>query len=204
MRYRVIIRHGLVLYEVMMGDWTIFSNHGHVLVCLAKNKEARLRDVAADVGITERAVQKIVHELQRGGFISIVKHGRCNHYDVNARKNLRHPLQSHCTVGALLQALASSGVPRKKSAVEKILREAPPQVTAGKSEAPKKVDSPGKHEPRPEPEVTRKSEPGGAAGVVPKNRGKPADLPQSGPDAETKVKKKRAKKIDTRQQGSLF
>ena len=44
----------------MMGDWTIFSNHGHVLVCLARNSSARLRDVALDVGITERAVQKIV------------------------------------------------------------------------------------------------------------------------------------------------
>jgi len=89
-----------------MGDWTVFSNHGHVLVCLAKNNEARLRDVAADVGITERAVQKIVRELQQGEFVSISKHGRCNRYDVNTRKNLRHPLQASCTVGELLKALA--------------------------------------------------------------------------------------------------
>jgi predicted transcriptional regulator len=69
----------------MMSDWTLFSNHGHVLVCLARDSEARLRDVASDVGITERAVQKIVHELQQAGFVSIRKHGRCNRYEINTR-----------------------------------------------------------------------------------------------------------------------
>jgi hypothetical protein len=87
----------------MMGDWTLFSNHGHVLVCLARNREARLRDVASDIGITERAVQKIVHELQSAGFVTISKHGRCNRYEINTRKNLRHALEAQCTVGRLLQ-----------------------------------------------------------------------------------------------------
>ena len=56
-----------------MGDWTFFSNYGHVLVCLARDNKARLRDVAADVGITERAVQKIVKDLQTEGFITVRK-----------------------------------------------------------------------------------------------------------------------------------
>ena len=57
----------------VMSNWTLFSNHGLVLFCLARDPEARLRDVATDVGITERAVQKIVRDLQDGGMISITK-----------------------------------------------------------------------------------------------------------------------------------
>lgn len=85
-----------------MGDWTFFSNYGHVLVCLARNREARLRDVAADVGITERAVQKIVRDMQEAGIITVSKQGRCNRYRINRRKSLRHSLESHCSVGKLL------------------------------------------------------------------------------------------------------
>jgi hypothetical protein len=88
-----------------MGEWTIFSNHGHVLVSLANNNEARLRDVAAEVGITERAVQNILRELQGSGLVQVTKHGRCNHYQINTRKSLRHPLESHVTVGKLLELL---------------------------------------------------------------------------------------------------
>jgi hypothetical protein len=86
----------------MMGDWTFFSNYGHVLVCLAKNNEARLRDVAADVGITERAAQKIVKDMQDAGFLTVTKHGRCNLYQINKRKSLRHGLESHCNIGKVL------------------------------------------------------------------------------------------------------
>ena len=63
-----------------MSNWTIFSNHGHVLLYLANDPDARLRDVAQSVGITERAVQKIVRDLQDGGIITISKHGRRNRY----------------------------------------------------------------------------------------------------------------------------
>lgn len=90
----------------MMGDWTFFSNYGHVLVCLARNREVRLRDVAAEVGITERAVQKIVRDLQNAGYLTISKQGRCNRYHINRRKTLRHSLESHCTVGKLLTLIA--------------------------------------------------------------------------------------------------
>ena len=89
-----------------MGDWTFFSNYGHVLVCLARNREVRLRDVALEVGITERAVQKIVRDLQGAGYLDISKQGRCNRYRINKRKTLRHGLQSHCTVGKLLTLVA--------------------------------------------------------------------------------------------------
>jgi len=86
----------------MMGDWTFFSNYGHVLVCLSRNNQARLKDVAFEVGITERAVQKIVRDMQDAGFITVSKQGRCNRYRLNKRKSLRHGLESHCNIGKLL------------------------------------------------------------------------------------------------------
>jgi DNA-binding Lrp family transcriptional regulator len=98
-----------------MSRWTLFSNHGHVLVCLAKEPESRLRDVADAVGITERAVQKIVRDLQDEGIIVVTKHGRCNHYRVNSRKPLRHPLEGHCTVG---QLVAMVKIPKRQTAVK--------------------------------------------------------------------------------------
>lgn len=94
-----------------MGEWTFFSNHGHVLVCLARDREARLRDVAVQVGITERAVQKIVRDLQDEGYLEVSKHGRRNRYRINNRKALRHPLQAGCTVGQLLKLLSRKQPP---------------------------------------------------------------------------------------------
>jgi len=91
-----------------MGNWTLFSNHGHVLVCLANDSESRLRDVAADVGITERAVQKIVRDLQTHGMISVTKHGRRNRYRIHQKKNLRHVLEAHCTLGDLMKLVATA------------------------------------------------------------------------------------------------
>ena len=86
-----------------MSDWTLFSNHGHVLVCLSRDSGARLRDVALDVGITERAVQKIVRDLQDGGMISVTKNGRRNSYRIHGKKNLRHDLESACTLKDLVR-----------------------------------------------------------------------------------------------------
>ena len=116
-----------------MGEWTLFSNHGHVLVCLASNQEARLRDVAADVGITERAVQNILRELQAAGMVTVTKHGRCNRYQINTRKALRHPLESHCTVGKLLNVLrAGTGESAAEASLprERIAAKAPPKAAA--------------------------------------------------------------------------
>ena len=100
-----------------MSDWTLFSNHGHVLVCLARNSEARLRDVAMDVGITERAVQKIVRDLQDGGMVTVTKNGRRNSYRIHGKKTLRHDLESACTLKDLIkfvnEDIAKKPLPRK-------------------------------------------------------------------------------------------
>jgi predicted transcriptional regulator len=89
--------------------WTFLSNHGHVLVCLALDPHTRLRDVAARVGITERAVQKIVGDLEEAGVLVRERSGRRNSYHLNANVPLRHTLEAHRTVGALLGLLVGPG-----------------------------------------------------------------------------------------------
>ncbi len=88
-----------------MSKWTLFSNHGHVLVVLSRDPDARLRDVAQIVGITERAVQKIVRDLQDGGMVSVTKQGRRNSYHLHPNQPLRHSLEAHCTTGELLEMI---------------------------------------------------------------------------------------------------
>lgn len=82
--------------------WTFFSNHAHVLFCLAAEDGLALRDVAARVGITERAVQRIVAELERAGVLERVRDGRRNRYRIDRAVHLRHPVEAHRTVGELL------------------------------------------------------------------------------------------------------
>jgi predicted transcriptional regulator of viral defense system len=90
--------------------WTFLSNHGHVLICLARDPAARLRDVAEQVGITERAVQKIVSDLEQGGVLTRLKDGRRNRYQIHAEQPLRHPLEAHRTIGALLQMVLARDI----------------------------------------------------------------------------------------------
>lgn len=82
--------------------WTFLSNHAHVLVCLALDPHARLRDVAAEVGITERAVQGIVGDLEHAGVILRERQGRRNTYRLHLEAPLRHPLEAHRSIRALL------------------------------------------------------------------------------------------------------
>jgi DNA-binding MarR family transcriptional regulator len=84
------------------GGWTFLTNHAHVLICLGREPELRLRDVALKVGITERAVQRIVADLERAGILEKSRDGRRNRYEVKENRPLRHPIESHRTVGHLL------------------------------------------------------------------------------------------------------
>jgi DNA-binding Lrp family transcriptional regulator len=90
--------------------WTFLTNHGHVLVCLARDPNTRLRDIAQQVGITERAVQRIVGELEEAGYVERTKVGRRNSYVLHAELPLRHPLERDQAVGSLLEALDALGV----------------------------------------------------------------------------------------------
>ncbi len=89
-------------------SWTFLTNHSHVLMCLHRDSQIRLRDVADEVGITERAVQRIIQELEEAQVITRQREGRRNQYRVNTRSHLRHSLESHCTVGDLLKMVDRS------------------------------------------------------------------------------------------------
>lgn len=90
----------------MSEGWTFLTNHTHVLVCLARDPDIRVQDVAEQVGITDRAVRGIVADLAEGGYIRVTKNGRRNRYRVLRSPKLRHPVERHKSVGALLDLLA--------------------------------------------------------------------------------------------------
>jgi DNA-binding MarR family transcriptional regulator len=93
--------------------WTFLTNHAHVLFCIARDPEVRLRDVALRVGITERAVQRIVTDLEEEGYLTVFKAGRRNRYVVQSTRSLRHPVERHCTVQSLIElVLGPMAAPR--------------------------------------------------------------------------------------------
>lgn len=83
--------------------WTFLSNHGHVLVYISQHPEARVRDIATDVGITERRALAILGELEESGYIAVERIGRRNQYTVNLRGRFRHPLEANRPIRALLK-----------------------------------------------------------------------------------------------------
>jgi hypothetical protein len=90
------------------GDsWTLLTGHGHVLVEIARNPEARIRDISAAVGLTERTVQAIVTDLEAGGYITRHRSGRRTRYTVRHDSSFRHPAQEGLRVGPLLAMLAA-------------------------------------------------------------------------------------------------
>jgi hypothetical protein len=87
------------------GHWTFLTNHAHVLLLLARNPSMILREVAILVGITERAVQRIIADLEAEGFIEREKVGRQNHYHIIRERKLRHTVEIHRTIGDLLRII---------------------------------------------------------------------------------------------------
>lgn len=165
-----------------MSQWTLFSNHGHVLLYLAREPDARLRDVAENVGITERAVQKIVRDLQEGGVISVRKQGRRNRYRINGRKPLRHPLEAHRSIGSLVKLMRKDEAAKSSPAAS-----SKPQTRSAGKPAPvlqpaPDPEPPGRPEPKPEPDSKSKA-------AAPTKK---------------KATRRRAKKPADEQQGSLF
>ena len=88
-----------------MSNWTFLSNHAHILLLLCLEPDLRMRDVAQRVGITERAVQRIIHDLVEEGYLSVQKEGRRNHYEPNLDAHLRHPLEAGVTIRQLLSSI---------------------------------------------------------------------------------------------------
>ena len=91
------------------GSWTLLTGHGHVLVEIARNPDARIRDLSAVADITERTVQAIVTDLETAGYITRTRTGRRTRYTVNPDSLFRHPAQDGHRVGPFLALLAASG-----------------------------------------------------------------------------------------------
>jgi len=87
--------------------WTFLSNHGHILVCVARDPNIRVREIAQAVGITERAVQRILGELEAAGVISRRRNGRRTHYEIDGELPLRHPVEADHTIEELLSLAGS-------------------------------------------------------------------------------------------------
>ena len=89
--------------------WTFLTNYAHVLLCIAQDSTSRMRDVAMKVGITERAVQHIIAELEAAGYLSRTRDGRNNRYTMHTELTLRHPIEQHCPIATLIEMTMSGG-----------------------------------------------------------------------------------------------
>ena len=88
-----------------LGSWTFLTNHAHVLLCLARDSTLRMRDLALEVGITERAVQGIISDLEAAGYVERVRTGRRNSYRIDEGQHLRHPIEQHKTIADLVRTI---------------------------------------------------------------------------------------------------
>lgn len=88
-----------------MATWTFLTNHAHVLLCVWEDSEARVRDIATRVGITERAVQRILQELESEQYLIRERVGRRNRYRVRGDRPFRHPVEDHRPVSLLLDLI---------------------------------------------------------------------------------------------------
>ncbi len=102
--------------ETTRPTWTFLTNHGHVLVCIATDPGVRGRDIAARVGITERAAQAIIADLVGEGYVTRTRIGRRNRYEINPGRPLRHPIEQPHSIGELLQLVARLDTPRRRRA----------------------------------------------------------------------------------------
>ena len=103
-------------YLQTVAGWTFLTNHAHVLLCVARDPGARLRDVADDVGITERAAQRIVADLVEAGYLERERAGRRNRYRLHPEGPLRHPLEREHAIGEILGVLTGPARPPVRAA----------------------------------------------------------------------------------------
>ncbi len=95
--------------------WTFITNHARVLAVIADNHSVRIREIAAYCRLTERAVQKIIADLEEAGYLSHTREGRTNTYRIDPGKVLRHPAEAGLTVASLLSLLVQDEVHRTTS-----------------------------------------------------------------------------------------
>jgi predicted ArsR family transcriptional regulator len=92
--------------------WTFVTNHARVLAAIADNPNIRIRDIAAHCRLTERAVQRIISDLEQDGYLSHTRDGRTNTYRIQPDRVLRHPAEAGLTVASLLSLLVQDETDR--------------------------------------------------------------------------------------------
>lgn len=92
----------------MAGEWTFLTNHAHVLVHLSTHPDARVRDLADAVGVTERSVMTILADLEEGGYVTRTRVGRRNEYRIHPQLRFRHPAEAGQPIGKLLEIFSGS------------------------------------------------------------------------------------------------
>ena len=114
----MIVNARILVHSKEVGDaavgWTFLSNHAHVLVVVARTPDLRVREIAEQVGITERATLRILAELEEAGVITRERLGRCTQYRIHGEAPLRHPLEARHCVGELVQWLGPIEPPRRR------------------------------------------------------------------------------------------
>jgi DNA-binding Lrp family transcriptional regulator len=85
--------------------WSLLTNHGHALACIAANPDGRLRDIAESIGVTERTAAQIVSELEQEGYLTRIRVGRRNRYEIDGKRKVRTPGLPTMTVAELLSLL---------------------------------------------------------------------------------------------------
>ena len=104
-----ICSDGMTVPGERSGCWTLLTGHGHVLVEIARHPEARMRDISATVGLTERTVQAIIADLEAAGYLTRGRTGRRNRYTIDPDSLFRHTAQEGLRVGPFLDLLAAAG-----------------------------------------------------------------------------------------------
>lgn len=92
-------------------SWHFLTNHAQVLLCIDNNPDARMRDIAETVGVTERAAQRITNDLVEAGYLTRERLGRRNRYRIDRKARMRHPAQREHAIGELLGLLSSEEGP---------------------------------------------------------------------------------------------
>jgi DNA-binding IscR family transcriptional regulator len=100
--------------------FTFLTNYSHVLALIARKPDVRMNEIATRLGVTERAVQRIVNELATAGYLTVVRDGRRNRYSIVPGMPLRHPVEGHITIGSLIEVIKPGPGKQRQSDEENI------------------------------------------------------------------------------------
>ena len=97
------------MYSDNSSTWTFLTNHAHVLMCLVNSPDMLMKDIAREVGITERAVQRIIADLRDENYLTQERHGRRNSYTIQHDRHLKHRIEAHKSIADLIRLIFESG-----------------------------------------------------------------------------------------------